>query len=214
MSSPSSTRARRPSRSAPGPQGGFAGGCSPASCRRTRRTGTCRPRAWRLRRAVARDAARDGRSRVTTALVARLQRLERASDGAVSVCRTVARSAPPWARRPRRGAAHRGCRGDRSRARRAGDPARRRAALDRPRWSRPNLFGHGVPFRFPSSPDTGPGLDRRRQGPGPRLQRAALMLDLSATSTRPGSGTWPRFSGAPGRDATPTPTRSARARAT
>jgi membrane dipeptidase len=27
-----------------------------------------------------------------------------------------------------------------------------------PVWSRPNQFGHGVPFRFPSSPDTGPGL--------------------------------------------------------
>ncbi|MEM6645927.1 MAG: membrane dipeptidase, partial [Bacteroidota bacterium] len=25
-------------------------------------------------------------------------------------------------------------------------------------WSRPNAFGHGVPFRFPSSPNTGPGL--------------------------------------------------------
>ncbi|TIQ24264.1 MAG: peptidase, partial [Mesorhizobium sp.] len=25
-------------------------------------------------------------------------------------------------------------------------------------WSRPNAFGNGVPFRFPSSPDTGPGL--------------------------------------------------------
>ena len=25
-------------------------------------------------------------------------------------------------------------------------------------WSRPNVFGHGVPFRFPRSPDTGPGL--------------------------------------------------------
>jgi membrane dipeptidase len=27
-----------------------------------------------------------------------------------------------------------------------------------PVWSRPNAFGHGVPFAFPSSPDTGPGL--------------------------------------------------------
>jgi membrane dipeptidase len=27
-----------------------------------------------------------------------------------------------------------------------------------PVWSRPNIFGHGVPFRFPSGPDTGPGL--------------------------------------------------------
>ena len=25
-------------------------------------------------------------------------------------------------------------------------------------WSRPTIFGHGVPFRFPSSPDIGPGL--------------------------------------------------------
>ena len=27
-----------------------------------------------------------------------------------------------------------------------------------PVWSRPNVFGHGVPFRCPSSPDIGPGL--------------------------------------------------------
>ncbi len=27
-----------------------------------------------------------------------------------------------------------------------------------PVWSRPTSFGHGVPFRFPASPDTGPGL--------------------------------------------------------
>ncbi len=27
-----------------------------------------------------------------------------------------------------------------------------------PVWSRPTAFGHGVPFAFPSSPDTGPGL--------------------------------------------------------
>ena len=26
-----------------------------------------------------------------------------------------------------------------------------------PVWSRANAFGHGVPFRYPSSPDTGPG---------------------------------------------------------
>ena len=27
-----------------------------------------------------------------------------------------------------------------------------------PVWSRPNAFGHGVPFNFPDSPDIGPGL--------------------------------------------------------
>jgi membrane dipeptidase len=30
-----------------------------------------------------------------------------------------------------------------------------------PVWSRPNDYGHGVPFRYPASPDTGPGLSER-----------------------------------------------------
>lgn len=48
-----------------------------------------------------------------------------------------------------------------------------------PLWSRPNLFGDGVPFRFPSSPDTGNGLTEA----GRRLIRACnekrIMVDLS-----------------------------------
>ena len=48
-----------------------------------------------------------------------------------------------------------------------------------PVWSRPTVFGHGVPFAFPSSPDTGPGLTDA----GKRLVRACndlrVMLDLS-----------------------------------
>ena len=46
-------------------------------------------------------------------------------------------------------------------------------------WSRSNEFGHGVPFAFPSSPDTGPGLTDA----GKRLVRACnelgVMIDLS-----------------------------------
>lgn len=46
-------------------------------------------------------------------------------------------------------------------------------------WSRPNAFGHGVPFRFPSSPDTGPGLTDA----GKALVRACnglgILIDLS-----------------------------------
>ena len=48
-----------------------------------------------------------------------------------------------------------------------------------PVWSRPTIFGHGVPFGFPMSPDTGPGLTEA----GKRLVRACnelkIMIDLS-----------------------------------
>jgi membrane dipeptidase len=48
-----------------------------------------------------------------------------------------------------------------------------------PVWSRPTIFGHGVPFRFPGAPDTGPGLTDA----GKRLVRACnnlgIMIDLS-----------------------------------
>jgi membrane dipeptidase len=46
-------------------------------------------------------------------------------------------------------------------------------------WSRPNIFGHGVPFAWPRSPDTGPGLTL----PGKELVRACnrlgVMIDMS-----------------------------------
>lgn len=48
-----------------------------------------------------------------------------------------------------------------------------------PVWSRPTIFGHGVPFRFPGDPDTGPGLTDA----GKRLVRTCndlgIMIDLS-----------------------------------
>jgi membrane dipeptidase len=48
-----------------------------------------------------------------------------------------------------------------------------------PVWSRANAFAHGVPFRFPSSPDVGPGLSAR----GTALVRACaelgVLVDLS-----------------------------------
>ena len=48
-----------------------------------------------------------------------------------------------------------------------------------PVWSRPNLFGHGVPFRFPSSPDTGPGLTDAGKALVRACNELRLMLDLS-----------------------------------
>ena len=48
-----------------------------------------------------------------------------------------------------------------------------------PVWSRDNIFAHGVPFKFPSSPDTGPGLTDA----GKRLLKACnqmgVLFDLS-----------------------------------
>ncbi|MGO9701867.1 MAG: dipeptidase [Xanthobacteraceae bacterium] len=53
-----------------------------------------------------------------------------------------------------------------------------------PVWSRPNAFGHGVPFRCPSSPDTGPGLT----DPGKALigacNRLRILIDLSHLNER------------------------------
>ncbi|MCF3932831.1 dipeptidase [Acuticoccus sp. M5D2P5] len=48
-----------------------------------------------------------------------------------------------------------------------------------PVWSRPNRFGHGVPFRFPSSPDTGPGLTADGIRLVERCNALGIMVDLS-----------------------------------
>jgi membrane dipeptidase len=48
-----------------------------------------------------------------------------------------------------------------------------------PVWSRPNIFGHGVPFRYPSSPDTGPGLTEHGLELVRACNRLKIMLDLS-----------------------------------
>src|SRR5919199_379645 len=46
-------------------------------------------------------------------------------------------------------------------------------------WSRPNAFGYGVPFRYPSSPDTGPGLTAAGRDLVRACNRLGIMLDLS-----------------------------------
>jgi membrane dipeptidase len=48
-----------------------------------------------------------------------------------------------------------------------------------PVWSRPNLFGHGVPFRCPSSPDTGPGLTDLGKDLVRVCNRLNILIDLS-----------------------------------
>ncbi len=48
-----------------------------------------------------------------------------------------------------------------------------------PVWSRPNIFGHGVPFRFPSSPDTGPGLTEKGRELVRICNNRRVAIDLS-----------------------------------
>lgn len=48
-----------------------------------------------------------------------------------------------------------------------------------PVWSRPNIFGHGVPFRFPSSPDTGPGLTKAGEDLVRACDELSIVVDLS-----------------------------------
>lgn len=48
-----------------------------------------------------------------------------------------------------------------------------------PVWSRPNIFGHGVPFRFPSTPDTGPGLTDLGKELVRQCNARRILIDLS-----------------------------------
>src|SRR5262245_32612653 len=59
-----------------------------------------------------------------------------------------------------------------------------------PVWSRPNAFGHGVPFRCPSSPDTGPGLTDLGRELIRACNRLKTLIDLSHLN-EPDSGTLP-----------------------
>lgn len=46
-------------------------------------------------------------------------------------------------------------------------------------WSRPNDFAHGVPFRFPHSPDTGPGLSEAGRDLVKTCNQLGIMIDLA-----------------------------------
>ncbi|MGK9167275.1 dipeptidase [Inquilinus limosus] len=46
-------------------------------------------------------------------------------------------------------------------------------------WSRPNAFGHGVPFQFPGSPDTGPGLTDAGRALVRECNERRILIDLS-----------------------------------
>lgn len=113
------------------------------------------------------------------AMTALLHRIAAASDGALTVCRTAA---------------------DVRAARAAGsiaavlhfEGAEMVPDLDSlevwhaaglrslgPVWSRPTRYGHGVPFRFPGTPDTGEGLTPAGKDLVRACNRLGVMIDLS-----------------------------------
>ena len=48
-----------------------------------------------------------------------------------------------------------------------------------PVWSRPTAFGHGVPFAYPATPDTGEGLTPAGRDLVRECNRLGIMVDLS-----------------------------------
>ena len=48
-----------------------------------------------------------------------------------------------------------------------------------PVWSRPNIFGHGVPFAYPATPDIGPGLTDAGLRLVAECERLGILIDLS-----------------------------------
>jgi membrane dipeptidase len=51
-------------------------------------------------------------------------------------------------------------------------------------WSRPNIFGHGVPFAYPRSPDTGQGLTVAGKDLVVACNRLGIMIDVSHLNER------------------------------
>ncbi len=48
-----------------------------------------------------------------------------------------------------------------------------------PVWSRNNIFAHGVPFAYPMSPDTGPGLTEAGKRLVKECNRKGILIDLA-----------------------------------
>jgi membrane dipeptidase len=113
-------------------------------------------------------------------MAATLLRIERASDGAVAVCRSV----DDILAVKRRGALATVLHIEGAEA--IGPDLDALHVLHAaglrslgPVWSRPTTFGYGVPFRFPASPDIGPGLTPTGKALVSECDALKIVIDLS-----------------------------------
>jgi membrane dipeptidase len=166
-------------------QGGFAGGLFamfvPSPDRKKAAAGAAPAPDAAAAPAVDRAEAQ----RVTFAMAALLLRIARESDGRVRVCRSVGDIESCLAGDALAAVLH-------MEGAEAIDAEF--ALLDvlaaaglrslGPVWSRPNAFGHGVPFRCSSSPDTGPGLTDLGKALIGACNRLRILIDLSHLNER------------------------------
>ena len=121
-----------------------------------------------------------GAQRVTLHMASILLRIERASKGQVKVCRKAAEIRESMASGVLAAVMH-------IEGAEAIDPGFHmlevlyKAGLRSigPVWSRSNIFGHGVPFRYPSGPDIGPGLTEIGRELVKACNALKVMIDLS-----------------------------------
>jgi membrane dipeptidase len=160
--------------------GGFAGGLFALYSPSPRPATTADPANAALSRPLPPPLPMEDARTSVVGELAMLVKIERASQGAVAICRNVAEI---------RAAMGRGALATVLHIEGAEAIDGKLHFLDvlyaaglrslGPVWSRPNIFGHGVPFQFPSSPDIGDGLTTA----GEELVRVCndlkVLIDLS-----------------------------------
>ncbi|NDW03706.1 dipeptidase [Jiella pacifica] len=116
----------------------------------------------------------------TIGMAAILFRLERGSNGRLRVCRSVADIRAAWAEDAMAAVLHiegaEAIDADLAMLDVLHAAGLRSIGMV---WSRDNIFAHGVPMRFPSSPDIGDGLTEAGERLVKRCNELGILLDLS-----------------------------------
>jgi membrane dipeptidase len=161
-------------------QGGFVGGLFAVFAPSPRRLDMARMRGETYAIPLPEPLPLADAQASSLAMIAILLRIERASEGRVVICRDTAQIRDAISRGALAVVLH-------VEGAEAIDPefhmldVLHAAGLRSlgPVWSRPNIWGHGVPFRFPGSPDIGPGLTDAGQALVRACNQRRILIDLS-----------------------------------